>query len=57
MNLFYPISFPIAIDILKNISEKGDSLLLVFPHVIPHKKAGPEFPKALNLKLGNILYR
>ena len=28
-----------------------------FPHLIPHKKAKPELPKVLNLKLGNILYR
>jgi hypothetical protein len=41
MNLFYPLPSPIATKILKNFShfpEKGDSLLFVFPHLMPDKK-------------------
>jgi len=48
MNLFYPTSFPIAIEILKNFThfpEKGDRLLFVFPHLILGKKQSLNFPK------------
>ena len=35
----------------------GDSLLFCLPAFNTRQKAKPELPEALNLKLGNILYR